>query len=262
MIVAIICAYEMVFSFGARIESFIVLLTTFCSYNYYVKPITLRKALTACVVVVMIFSTVELFRSYEFDLDLTKDVVAERGFKPAYEFGAVFLTGFHLYAERARGALPPTEWPMFFNDFISIFTFGDFTRWSPMDWYARNYFPDSVVAPFTLGPIADSAIWGGEIDLLLRGLINGAFFAYLVCWFIRHKERWWAVTVYVYCYGTCVMTLKYSVFYHLTPLLKTVLPTLLIVAVFRKLISPRKRLSSSHSSEPGINLPVKAATQS
>ncbi len=181
-------------------------------------------------------------------------MVSQEEFKSASEFYSVYLTGFHLYAERLQGALPPTEWPMFFNDFISMVTFGDFTRWNPMDWYARNYYPDSVVAPFTLGPIADSAIWGGEVDLLLRGLINGAFFAYLVRWFLRHKDRWWGVTIYVYCYATCVMTLKYSIFYHLTPLLKTLLPTLLVVAVVRTLI-PSKQKSVRHGLN---NLPLDA----
>ena len=55
-----------------------------------------------------------------------------------------------------------------------------------MVWYAKNYFPNSTVAPFTLGPIADSAIWGGEIDLFFRGLINGILFALLIKWFIKN----------------------------------------------------------------------------
>ena len=128
---------------------------------------------------------------------------------------------------------------MFFNDFISLVTFADFTRWNPQYWYARNYFPDAIVPPETMGPIAESAIWGGEVDLLFRSLINGAFFAYLVRWFLRRKDKWWGVAIYVYCYATCVMTLKYSVFYILTPLLKTVLPTLLVVEVVRRLMGAR-----------------------
>jgi hypothetical protein len=167
--------------------------------------------------------------------------IAKDGLKSASEFGAVFFPGFHLYAERAQGTLPSTEWPMFFNDFISMVSFGDFDQWNPMAWYARNYYPDAVVPPFTMGPIADSAIWGGEVDLLLRGLINGAIFAYLVRWFIRHKDSWWRLTIYTYCYATCILTVKYSIFYHLTPLLKTILPVLLIVAVFRRLSLSKKK---------------------
>lgn len=252
--VTTICLHEMIYSFGSRIETLIILLEVTCLYNYTIKSITLKKGLVACVALAILFSTVELFRTVQFDLNSAQKEVSLQGFKSASEFFSVYLTGFHLYAERAQGALPPTEWPMLFNEFISIFTFGDFTRWNPMVWYAQYYFPESAVPPFTLGPISDSAIWGGEVDLLLRGLINGAFFAYLVRWFLRHKDRWWGVTIYVYCYATCIMTIKYAIFWHLTPLFKTLLPTLLVVVVVRKLIPSKQKSAKADLN----NLPQKA----
>ena len=238
-----ICLHEIIYSFGSRIETLIILLEVTCLYNYTVKSISLRKGLVACIALALLFSTVELFRTVQFDLTSAQEKVAQQGFKSASEFVSVYLPGFHLYAERVNGTLPPTQWPMFFNEFISIVTFGDFTRWNPMFWYAQNYFPDSVVPPFTLGPISDSAIWGGEVDLLLRGLVNGVFFAYLVRWFLRHKDKWWGVTIYVYCYATCIMTIKYSVFWHLTPLLKTLLPTIIVIEAARRLMSSKEKTS-------------------
>jgi len=233
-VVAAICLYEISYSVGSRIESLIILLVAACLYTHVVEPLTIGKGLAALGSLAVLFSLVELVRAAE-------GSPSQLEIRPASEFGAVFLTSFHLYAERARGALPETEWPMFFNDFTSLFTFSDFVRWNPQDWYARNYFPEAVVAPQTLGPIADSAIWGGELDLLLRSLVNGVFFAFLVRWFLARRERWWAVTVYVYCYATSVLTLKYSVFYHLVPLLKTLLPTMLAVGAMRGLLRPRHR---------------------
>lgn len=85
----------------------------------------------------------------------------------------------------------------------------------------------------------------------MRSLINGAFFAYLVRWFLRYKDRWWGVAAYIFCYATCVMTLKYSVFWHLTTLIKTVVPTLLVTNVVRTLI-PTKQKSTRYGSN---NLP-------
>ena len=243
VIVTTICLYETVYSFGSRIYTLVILLGTAWLYHLTVRPITLRKGMIIGVSLIWLFSVVEIVRISDFNLNSAQDVLLEEGIKPPSELGAVFLTGFHLYKERTDGALPPTEWPMFFADFISLVTFGAFRRWNPMGWYARNYYPDAVVPPLTLGPIADSAIWGGEADLLLRGLINGAFFAWLVRWFLRRRNTWWGVTIYVYCYASSVMTLKYSVFYILTPLLKTLLPTLLLVGVFRELIPSRKRSS-------------------
>lgn len=235
VVVAVICAHEIIYSFGARIQALLVLLEAVLLYHLTVKKISLKLGLLTFVALAALFSAIELARVLEFDLASARSAVSDEGLKPATEFVSVFFPGFHLYAERAAGALPPREWPMFFNDFISLFTFGDFMRWNPMDWYARNYYPQAEVAPFTLGPIADSAIWGGEIDLLLRSLINGAFFAYIARWFSRHGDRWWGLAVYVYCCATCILTVKYSVFLDLNLIEKNLLPVLLLVQAGRVL---------------------------
>ena len=76
--------------------------------------------------------------------------------------------------------MPDKDWQMFIYDFISPFSFNSDTRWNPMYWYGVNFYPLSDVPPFTIGPIAESAIWGGEFDLFCRGVINGLFFAFIV----------------------------------------------------------------------------------
>lgn len=232
--------YEIAFSFGSRIESLVILLMAVCLHHHFIKPVSLKQGLAVCLAIAVVFSGLEILRSYDFDISQTRSVVSDRGVGPASEFGAVYLTGFHMYAERAQGAIPPKEWPMFFNDFISLVTPNDFTRWHPQYWYARAYFPNDIVPPETLGPITDSAIWGGEIDLIIRSLINGAFFAYIIRWFIKHKNKWWGTAVYVFCFATCIMTLKYSVFWHLNPLFKTFLPTVLFIEAVRRFL-PSKR---------------------
>lgn len=235
VVVAAICTHEIVYSFGARIQAFLVILEAALLYHLTVKKIPLKWWLLAGAGLAAFFSVLERARELGFDVGSARSAVAEEGLKPASELSAVFFPGFHLYAERAQGTLPVREWPMFFHDFISLFTFGDFTRWNPMEWYARNYYPLAEVAPFTVGPIAESAIWGGEADLLLRSVINGLFFAYIVRWFLRYGDRWWGLTVYVYSYATCILTLKYSVFLHLTLIEKNLLPVLILVYAVRVL---------------------------
>jgi hypothetical protein len=109
-----------------------------------------------------------------------------------------------------------------------------------MSWYNKYYYPDVEVSPYTIGPIAESAMWGGEIDLAIRAFINGVFFAFIVCWFIKRSTKWWAFVIYTYCYSTCILTMKYSVFFQLTPIVKTVLPTLLITGLFIYMIKKPK----------------------
>ncbi|MFY7865818.1 hypothetical protein [Roseateles sp.] len=240
-----LCVHETTYSLGSRIFSLMILLQAVLLYHLLVRQISLMRAFMICVLLGVLFTAIEFLREAQGDLDTVKSRVSDEGLRTAGEFGAVFLTGFHLYAERAQGSLPATEWPMFFNDFVSLVTFGDFMRWNPMDWYARNYYPDALVAPLTLSPIADSAIWGGELDLLFRGLVNGAFFALIVRCFVRWRTRWWSLVVYAFCYATAIMTLKYSVFYHLTPLLKTMVPVLVVFAMIRWLSQVKARTGAS-----------------
>jgi hypothetical protein len=263
VVVVSMAVYEIVNSYGSRIESLFVLLAALCLFHHLVERVSLKKALIAGLVVGALFSVVEVLRAFEFDLSQTGEVVSSSGFQPAAEFGAVFFTGFHLYSERANGTIPPTEWPMFFSDFISLVTPNDFVRWHPQYWYARYYYPNAVVPPETMGPIADSAIWGGEVDLLIRSLVNGALFAWLVRWFTRHRRTWWAVMVYAFCYATSVMTLKYSVFYHLNPLFKTFLPMVLVVEALRRSQRPGSggRGSGATDSTAGSSRALPAATR-
>jgi hypothetical protein len=233
IIVFSICLYELIYSHGSRIIVLIILLQVFFLYNFIVKSINIKKALLFALVLSLVFSLVEVIRLMDLSVKDAENTIGEEGIKAPGEIGAVFFTGYHLYSERAMGALPKTEWPMFFYDFISPFSFNSFTKWNPIYWYADNYFPESEVPPFTLGPIADSAIWGGEIDLFLRGLVNGAFFAIIVKWFLTYRDKWWALTIYSFFFSTCVMTLKYSVFYHITPLFKDILPTIFIIVILR-----------------------------
>ena len=123
--------FEIVYSFGSRIESLIVLLNALCLFHLYVRPVTLKMGLAACMIIGTFFSAVEILRANEFDLGATTLSVETEGANPASEFGAVFFTGFHLYSERNHGSLPPKEWPMFFYDFTSLVTPNGFTRWNP-----------------------------------------------------------------------------------------------------------------------------------
>jgi hypothetical protein len=227
-VVTAIATYETTYSFGSRIETLSILLATLCLFHYRVRPISLKAGAVAFALIAALFSVVELFRILEFDFSDARAAVSAEGAGPASEFGAVFFTGFHLYAERAQGALPRAEWLMFFNDLLALIPFVDHYEWNPQYWYARHYYPDAAVPPQTMGPIADSALWGGEWDLLLRGLVNGAWYAAVMQWFMRRRDRWWALVVYAYLYATCVMTLKYSVFYQLAPLARIILPGLLL----------------------------------
>jgi len=247
--------YEVQYSLGSRIDAFVILIAAATFYHFCFKRLTLKRGFLVMLALGLVFSVIEMVRSADLDFSTFKETISQEQGMPAGELGAVYVTGFHLYSERSQGTLPPIEWQAFFNDFISLVPLVDQTKWHPMYWYARNYFPDAVVPPLTLGPIAESALWGGEIDLIIRGFINGTLFAFLMRWFAREGGKWQVMTIYIFCYSTCIMCLKYSIFYHLAPLVKVILPLLLIVSVLVKDIQRSTKLRGNSRCQriaPGI----------
>ncbi len=252
----LICIYEISDSLGARIIALMILLQASCLYSLAVNKLSIKKGLIFMLALALLFTIIEIGREAGFNISDAKSNVDSDGFRTATEFASVFYPGYHLYTERQKSALPPRPMPMFFNDFISIFTFGDFDTWNPMAWYNKYYYPDVDVSPYTIGPIAESAMWGGEIDLAIRAFINGLFFAFIVCWFIKRSTKWWAFVIYTYCYSTCILTMKYSVFFQLTPIVKTILPTLLITGLFMQLIKRRNSENTPKSNLQTDNLSI------
>ena len=228
---ALICTYEVWRSLGSRIEAFTILLAVFGLYQLRVRPISVKQGAAALVVLAMVFSAVGFLRNAGYDVERAMVAAREQRGIQGSEFDAVFATSFHVYQERARGTLPPRDWRMFFWEFIAVVPFVDHISYHPQYWYARNYFPRALVPPATLGVLAESGLWGGEVDLVVRGFLNGALFAWLTRWFLRRRDRWWALTIYIYCYATCILTLKYSVLYQIIPLTRMVFPALLVAGV-------------------------------
>lgn len=234
-----ICAYELSYSKGSRIETLSIMLGAACLYQFTVKSFTTKAVLLGLIAISALFSVVEVVRVLDLGGSGVTTALADEEIGPASEFGAVFFTGFHLYADRANGGLPPTEWPMLINDLLAVLPFVDHEAWNPMYWYARHYFPEAIVPPATMGPIAESAVWGGEIDLAIRGALIGIFYAWVMKWFLKRRTEWWALAIYSYLFATCVMTLKYSVFYQLAPLVRILGPGLLLFWVAIRFFTPR-----------------------
>ena len=235
LFVSAVCIYEITISRGSRIIAFITILAFFGFYHYRVKSIKIRKAVAILSIIAIAFMAIEIIRSQGYARnDSIIDTIKNKQ-NVVSEFEAVFITGFHLYDERTKGSIPGREWKMFFFDFLSVIPLIDHTTNNPKQWYARNYYPYSVVPPTTMGVIAESAIWGGELDLLVRSIFNGILFALLARWFQGRREKWWAIAIYIYCFAMCVMTLKYSVLYQLSQVIRVLLPPLVLAIAINRL---------------------------
>ncbi|QTQ35898.1 Uncharacterized protein ToN1_17430 [Aromatoleum petrolei] len=231
LFVIFIVTYELSYSLGSRIETLSILLAVACLYHFNVAKIRFQQGLLYLGVLLVLFTAVEFYRAAEFDIHAALREFSERGLRIATEFGAVYYTSFHLYVERLNGILPERDWLILFNDFFTAVPFFEHTQFNSQYWYARNYFPDAVVPPQTMGPIADSAIWGGEGDLAVRGLVTGLGFGLLAHWALARREKFLANVAYVFLFATCVIALKYSLIYQVSQMFRTLAPAL-VVAYF------------------------------
>lgn len=228
-LVIAICVYEVVYSHGARIVAFFVIVAYIGLYNLQVRPISLRRAAAVLALLAFGFVSIETIRLAA-DGSLEEAVGATFTPTRASEFEAAFATGYHLYNERANARLPSPPALMGIYEFIAIVPFLDHTTSHPMYWYAREYFPDALAPPATMGIVAMTAVWGGEWNLVVQGLLNGFLYALVVRWFERRREKWWALSIYVFLYATCVMLLKFSLLYQLVLFVQTLGPALLVAA--------------------------------
>lgn len=223
-VVIAIVAYELVYSFGSRIESLSILLAAACLFHFYVRPLRIATWAAYLFLLLVLFTGVEFYRAAEFDIDAVVQQIVESGLNFAYEFSAVFYTSLHIYSERALGALPQPDWLMLINDFFTAVPMYDHIEHNSQYWYASIYFPDSVVPPQTMGPLADSGIWGGEIDLAVRGLLTGMGYALIARWVMRRNAAWYQMLIYTFLFATVVFGLKYSFVYQASIMVRVFLP--------------------------------------
>ena len=242
LLLLLFMVYEILFSLGARIFSFLLLLLAMFLYNLMVKPIRIKRILVSALILSSIYGSIEAIRIRNDSVKITDQMLTAPG-----EIAAVYFSGFQLYQERSQGTLPPRDWQMFFWDLIYPFVFSSYTDWSPFYWYAKNYYPDAIVPPETLGPIAESALWGGEMDLFFRALLNGVLFAYFARWFMKRSDKWWAASIYSLCYIISILTIKYSVLHVLTYLIKSLIPvTILTVLILSMDTSKNNKVITSY----------------
>ncbi len=248
--VAGLVAYEMIHSFGSRIESLSILLAAVCMYHFYVKPVRLARGALYLTALLMFFTVTEFYRASEFNLDAALDEFAQRGVKFAYEFGAVFYTSFHIYHERLFGSLPQPEPLMLINDFFTAVPFYDHISYNSQYWYADIYFPDAAVPPQTMGPLADSGIWGGEADLAVRGVLTGLAYGGLTRWALRPGARWHHMLIYTFLFATAVLGIKYSVVYQVSQMVRIFLPVLLAYGLYRLLKAASRQSPAYDTGRP------------
>ena len=216
--IAPIVFYEFYYSMGARIESFSIILLCIIFYSNIYYKIKLRYGLIIFLLLLLFFMIFAFFRESSFDINLLQDL-ASSFFSFTMELGGVFYPSFHLYSLSLSNQIPDRNILMFFNDLFLIIPGIDHIKYNSQFWYAGHFFPSFDIPPLTLGPIADSAIWGGEFDLFFRAIFNGIIFGFISN-LLANSQSSYRLMTYAFFYSTCILSLKYSVYFQIVLYIK------------------------------------------
>ena len=245
---ASICAFELIYSMGARISVLYIIVLCFFLQVRYVSVPRLFKIVVAGIFFIMMFTAVELLR-----LNNSADVaeLIAKATSLAGEFEAVFYSAIHLFRVREFGYLPPVSGFTIIYDFIALIPFMDNFEFHPMSWYWVNFNYDGNVPNMTMGPIANSALIGGEVGLLLRGVLAGIFYGFVARYYAQLPGVTGTV-FYAYLYSTVIMMPKWTIFVQWQGLIKTIIPVLLVYFVIKKLFPSRHNLVKKN-----VEIPLK-----
>jgi hypothetical protein len=208
LFIGFLCAIDLSYSQGSRIQSFMIVVQAICLYTLIARAISFRVMSSVAFMMVLALTIVEVVRISSGGVSgLTIESIGI-----AYEFLALFIPELHLFGLAAKSQLPAIDSIMIFKDLIELIPFVSVQNADPMIWYWNEFHPDAQVAPYTLGPISDSAWSGGLFGIVIRGVLIGLVLASLVRLLSFNISWWLKLSAYSYAVSTSILTLKYGVF--------------------------------------------------
>lgn len=226
----ILCAVDLIMSQGSRINTLLLVVHALVVYNLVVDKVNITKLFFIALPFVILMAAIELFRLSEGAVNLE-----ELALIPG-EFNALFFPSIELFKMQQLGEMPPSSFLMIFKDIYYLIPFLNNVNADPMNWYWTNFHPKAPVAPFTMGPVADSAFFGSWLAIFIRGLILSLNIFILRAILIYTKKSFVSLLLFTYCVSVSILVLKYSVFSYQEQVVKNLIPTLIIFSVLCLLI--------------------------
>lgn len=221
---SVICFIDLMVSKGSRINTLIIVVQSVVLYNLLVSPIKLGKLFVIALPFIFLMFLIEIIRLSSGDVNF-EELVLVPG-----EFNALFFPSIELFKMRELGHLPPYSDLMIFKDIYHLIPFLNNSAADPMHWYWVNFHPKAQVAPFTMGPIADSAFYGSWGAIVLRAILLSLNLFILRALLLYTKRTFLTLLVFSYSVSISILVLKYSIFSYQEQLIKNLLPTFIVFA--------------------------------
>ncbi len=147
------------------------------------------------------------------------------------EFTAIFSTAYDIHMLQSLGTLDEIPLAVLTFDINNLIPSQllPFEKIAQTDWYLieKGLQDDGVGLGF--GAIAQGVIGLGKIDLFLRGIITGAFFAYLHKLVNKDSINLWTLVLYIFLAINCYQTVRAGTGYILYFIIYQYLPCFLLI---------------------------------
>lgn len=212
---------------GARSEAVILLLATALLYHRLVRPLSLRTVITAAA------TLVALVLLYGFGRDFANASAAIRNasyWSAANEFQILLGTAYDLHMQQATGELETVPWQVYASDLLMLIPSQllPFAKIDPAEWYVGLLNLQGQQG-LMFGVIAQAVIGYDWLELLVRGAVLGALFAFAHRMYARRAASFWATLLYLYLCLWSYYTFRASTFYFVYVILYRFLPTVIVV---------------------------------
>jgi hypothetical protein len=251
---AVLCLWLMleiaytILNMGARFETMLLLLSALLFYHRLVRPVRLLQTLAVGVLLIAGFQIMGMARNYINRGERATPPITPRSLASATnEFQSIFATAYDLDRMKKAGQLEDVPAQLYFSDFLMPVPqqLLPLKKIEPSQWYLDRKGIDGETG-YMFGVIAQSVIGFGLLELLLRGIFVGAFFAWVQRWYTRRSTRFLPTLVYVWLCVWSYYTFRASTFYLLSPFIYRVLPIVAFIYVGGRMMH-RLRRTAEHA---------------
>ena len=192
-------------------------------YDRLVSPMSIKKIIAISFIALIAFIALGFFRHGAGD-GLTSLAFFVSG---SNEFTSLLGTAYDIYMRKeVLGTLNEIRWQVYFDDIIYLIPSQllPFEKLDLSSWYLKVIDQYGKGVGFMFGVTSQGIIGGGVVELFFRGLLTGAFFAWLHKIYLRNCDSFWMLVFYVfiaiksyYIFRASTGYLPYFIIYHYLP---------------------------------------------
>ena len=236
IIVVFLCLIDLVYSHGSRINTLLMVIQAFLSMrfiNNQESKISFAKILICSIFAGLLMLLVEEFRLTKSEVNVDEKVSMILSMPG--ELIALYFPSIHINElVNTNNSISKT---LFIEEIFKIIPFAGMGEQNLMYWYWKNFHPDSIVAPYTMGVLANAALLG-DIWLIIE-----CFFIAICLIFIDNLVRNDGILqkiTGIYFISISVLVMKYGVIAYIDQYIKNLFPLILIIIVLNKIMSIKK----------------------